>query len=88
MAISPSNKSNNANKTFLFEKENYYLMFIGLAVILIGFMLMAGGRSTDLNQYSTEAFSFRRITLAPFVVMLGFVIEMYAIMKKPKKTSE
>ena len=88
MAISSSNKNTNSNKTFLFAKENYILMFIGLAVILIGFMLMAGGRSADPSQYSTEAFSFRRITLAPIVVLLGFVLEVYAIMKKPKKVSE
>lgn len=79
---------NKTPKIFLFNKENYYIMFIGLAVILIGFMLMAGGKSTDPNVYSTEAFNFRRLTLAPIVVLLGFVIEIYAIMRKPKTKAE
>lgn len=81
-------QSNKTPKTFLFSKENYYIMFIGLAVILIGFMLMAGGKSTDPNVYSHEAFNFRRLTLAPIVVLLGFVIEIYAIMRKPKAKAE
>lgn len=85
-------KANNRNsgpaKTFLFGKENYYLMFAGLIIIVIGFMLMSGGRSSDPNVYSQEIFSFRRITLAPIVVLLGFALEVYAIMKKPKAKSE
>ncbi len=87
--MSRSIKSGNKiPKTFLFSKENYYIMFIGLAVILIGFMLMAGGKSSDPNVYSTEAFNFRRLTLAPILVLLGFVIEIYAIMRKPKAKAE
>ncbi|MNS17265.1 hypothetical protein D3C71_28490 [compost metagenome] len=79
----PNNKSNSP-KTFQFSKENYYLMFAGLALIIIGFMLMAGGKSDDPNVYSKEIFSFRRITLAPIVVILGFIVEIVAIMRKPK----
>lgn len=83
-----NNRNNGTSKTFLFDKQNYYLMFIGLIIIVIGFMLMSGGRSSDPNVYSQEIFSFRRITLAPIVVLLGFALEVYAIMKKPKAKSE
>ena len=83
-----NNKNNSTSKTFLFDKQNYYLMFIGLIIIVIGFMLMSGGRSSDPNVYSQEIFSFRRITLAPIVILLGFALEVYAIMKKPKAKPE
>lgn len=83
-----NNRNNGPAKTFLFGKENYYLMFAGLIIIVIGFMLMSGGRSSDPNVYSQEIFSFRRITLAPIVILLGFALEVYAIMKKPKAKSE
>jgi len=83
-----NNRNNGTSKTFLFDKQNYYLMFIGLIIIVIGFMLMSGGRSSDPNIYSQEIFSFRRITLAPIVVLLGFALEVYAIMKKPKAKAE
>lgn len=72
----------------MFDKQNYYLMFLGLIIIVIGFMLMSGGRSSDPNVYSQEIFSFRRITLAPIVILLGFALEVYAIMKKPKAKPE
>jgi hypothetical protein len=74
---------------FLFDKENYMWMFGGLALILIGFVLMAGGKSPDPHQFLyDEIYSFRRITLAPIVILLGFGIEVYAIMKKPKETAQ
>lgn len=83
-----NNRNNSTSKTFLFDKQNYYLMFLGLIIIVIGFMLMSGGRSSDPNVYSQEIFSFRRITLAPIVILLGFALEVYAIMKKPKAKPE
>ena len=69
---------------FAFGRENYMIMLIGLAVIIIGYMLMSGGKSTDPNVFNEEIFSFRRITLAPIVVLLGYGIEIYAIVKKAK----
>jgi len=70
---------------FALGKENYILLAIGFAVILIGFFLMTGGRATDPNVFNPdELYSFRRITLAPMVVLAGFIFEIYAIMKKPK----
>ena len=71
------------NQTFLFDNKNYLWMGIGLLCILIGFALMAGGKSPDPHQFNyNEVYSFRRITLAPIVIMIGFAIEAYAIMMK------
>ncbi|MCE4566273.1 DUF3098 domain-containing protein [Maribellus sp. CM-23] len=70
---------------FALGKENYKLMAIGFAIIILGFILMAGGGSHDPNVFSEEIFSFRRITLAPILLFIGFVFEIYAIMKKPKE---
>lgn len=69
---------------FAFGKENYRIMLIGIAFILIGFALMTGGGTDDPNVYNEEIFSFRRITLAPLMVLTGFVIQIYAIIKKSK----
>jgi len=68
-----------------FGKENYILMITGIVLIIIGFILMAGGKMDDPTAFNPEIFSFRRITLAPVVVMLGFAIEVYAIVKKSKE---
>lgn len=78
--------SKEASKmTFALTKENYKLMLIGFGIIVIGFILMSGGKSSDPNVFNEEAlYSFRRITLAPIVVIGGFIFEIYAIMKRPK----
>lgn len=79
-------KSNKKNDLFALQKENYLLMIIGLVVIIVGFILMVGGKSDDPNVFNEEElFSFRRITLAPMVVLAGFIFEIWAIMKKPKR---
>lgn len=84
-----SNNSNNNNQPMLFDKMNYYLMFAGLAVLILGFILMSGGKSPDPNVFNeAEIYSFRRITLAPILVILGFVIEIFAIMRKPKNAGK
>lgn len=69
---------------FALGKSNYRLLIIGFIIIVIGFILMIGGRSDDPNVFSEEIFSFRRITLAPILVLFGFLFEIYAIMKRPK----
>ena len=75
-------------QTFLFDKENYMWMIGGVALIFIGFMLMSGGKSANPHEFHyDEIYSFRRITLAPIIILLGFVVEVYAIMKKPKETA-
>ncbi len=69
---------------FALGPQNYLLMAIGFGVIVLGFVLMAGGGSDDPNVFSDKIFSFRRVTLAPMVVLAGFLFEIYAIMKKDK----
>lgn len=78
-------KQVKAKESFALAKENYKLLVIGFAIIVLGFILMIGGKSTDPNVFNEEEiFSFRRITLAPMVVLAGFIFEIWAIMKKPK----
>lgn len=74
-----------SKQTFLFEKKNYTIMLIGLAVIALGFILMSGGGSDDPNVFNEEIYNFRRIRLAPTLVLIGFAIEIYAILAKSKK---
>lgn len=69
---------------FAFGKENYILMIVGIIVIFIGFLLMAGGGSEDVGNWNEEIFSTRRITVAPLMVVAGFVIEVFAIIRRPK----
>lgn len=69
---------------FALGPENYRLLAIGFAIIVVGFLLMVGGKSDSPDKFSEEIFSFRRITLAPLVVLAGFIFEIWAIMKKPK----
>ena len=76
---------NNNKPVFLFDKVNYKILLIGLAVIGLGFILMSGGGSEDPNVFNKEIFSFRRIRLAPTVVLIGFGITIYSILKNPKK---
>jgi hypothetical protein len=69
----------------LFGKENYRWMIIGLAVIILGLLLMIGGKSKDPNVFDpAEVYSFRRITLAPILILAGLVLEIVGIFKKPK----
>lgn len=63
-------------------KRNYLLMLIGFAVIVLGMVLMAGGEPASPEQFDYSIFSFRRITLAPIVIVAGFAFEIYAIMKR------
>lgn len=69
---------------FAFGKENYRLLLIGLALIVLGFLLMIGGGSKDPNVFSYDIFNFQRLTLAPILILAGYVVEIFAIMKKPK----
>jgi ABC-type transport system involved in cytochrome bd biosynthesis fused ATPase/permease subunit len=69
----------------LFNRENYMWMGIGIAIVLIGLALMSGGKSADPNIFNNnEVYSFRRVTLAPILIVLGLMVEVYAIMKRPK----
>lgn len=75
-------KLNKKEENFSLGKENYVLLAIGFIIILLGFLLMIGGKSNNPNDFSEEIFSFRRITLAPIIILLGFAFEIWAIMKK------
>lgn len=73
------------NSNPLFGKENYMWMLIGLAVLALGFFLMAGGKSADPRVFNDDdVYSTTRITIAPILIIAGFVIEIFAIMKKSK----
>ena len=69
----------------IFRKKNYIVMFIGLFFISLGFILMSGGGSDDPNVFNPEIFNFRRIRLAPTLILIGFAIEVYAILLNPHK---
>ena len=78
-----------SKKEFIFSKANYKLMLIGFVVIALGFILMIGGGSDDPNVFNPEIFHFRRIRLAPALVLIGFGIEIAAILRSfnnPKKS--
>jgi len=70
---------------FVFGKKNYKLMLIGIAIIALGFILMSGGGSDDPNVFNPEIFSWRRIRLAPALILIGFGIQIYAILANPDK---
>jgi hypothetical protein len=77
-------KNNEQKPEFLFDKANYKFLLIGIVVIAVGFILMAGGGSDDPKVFNEDIFSFRRIRLAPTVVLIGFAITVYSIFKKTK----
>ena len=88
MRFSTSNKpsteerNDQERRAMPFSKQNYKLMLIGLAIIALGFLLMAGGGDHTATHFDDSIYSFRRIVLAPIVVIAGFVFEIYAIMKR------
>ena len=75
-------------KEFIFSKNNYRLMIIGLGVIVLGFILMIGGGSKDPDVFNPDIFNFRRIRLAPALVLIGFGIEIFAILRSFKNTKK
>jgi hypothetical protein len=72
-----------AKEEFIFRRKNYKFMLIGVAFIILGFILMAGGGSDDPNVFNPEIYSWRRIRLAPTFILIGFAIEVYAILLNP-----
>ncbi len=77
-----------AKDDFVFGRKNYKWMFIGLGFIAIGFILMSGGGSDDPDVFNPEIFNFRRIRLAPTLVLIGFALQIYAILLDPNKPSK
>ena len=70
---------------FVFKKKNYILLISGLVLILLGIFLMIGGESEDPTKFSEEIFNFKRLTLAPILIVSGFVLEIFAVMLKSDK---
>jgi len=82
------NKKKDMNKrNFAFDKVNYILLAIGMAIVVLGFILMSGGASTE-TAYNPDIFSVRRIKVAPVVCLFGFLSMIYAVMRKPKDNAE
>ena len=76
------NQKNNLD--FAFTKQNYILLLVGVALICAGLLLMIGGGSDDPTVFSDKIFDSQRLTLAPILIALGFIVEIFAIMHKPK----
>ncbi|HOW24158.1 MAG TPA: DUF3098 domain-containing protein [Bacteroidales bacterium] len=83
--VQKSRPAETKTTEFAFGTQNYRLLIIGLAFIFLGFLLMIGGGSDDPNVFNEKIFSFRRITLAPILILAGFIIEIFAIMRKTKE---
>ena len=79
-------RKQDTKSNFLFGKKNYKFMLIGIAFIALGFILMSGGGSDDPNVFDESIFSWRRIRLAPTLVLIGFGIQVYAILLNPYKS--
>jgi hypothetical protein len=75
----------NKKKQLLFGKRNYRLLLLSMAIIAFGFIIMSGGGSDDPNVFNPEIFNFRRIRLAPTIVLLGFGLAIYTILTPSKK---
>ena len=69
---------------FAFRRKNFVLLIIGVILIGLGLILMSGGKSEDPNIFNYEIFNFRRLTLAPILITVGFIIEVFAIMISTK----
>lgn len=78
-------RKEDSKPIFIFSKKNYKFMLIGLFIIALGFILMSGGGSDDPNIFNPEIYNFRRIRLAPMLVLIGLGIEIYAILLNPDK---
>lgn len=79
-----SKQEDNGEDMLPFNRDNYKWVIIGLVFLLVGFLLMIGGGSDDPDVFNEAIFNFRRLTLAPILVLAGFGIQIYAIMKRPK----
>jgi sulfite exporter TauE/SafE len=81
-------QQNKTKKNMLFGKRNYKFMFIGLLLIALGFILMSGGGSDNPEKWNEDIFNFRRIRLAPMLILLGMAVEIYAIMTKSDRNDD
>ncbi|KAB5485085.1 MULTISPECIES: DUF3098 domain-containing protein [Flagellimonas] len=86
--MSKKNNDQKPNKEFVFQRKNYLFLFIGIAFIALGFILMSGGGTDDPNVFNPEIYNFRRIRLAPTLVLIGLGIQIYAILLNPNKNKD
>ncbi len=84
MAQHKKTKKAEKELPFAFNREKYILLITGIAVSLIGFLLMIGGKSDDPNVFNESIFNFQRLTAAPVLVLAGYAVVLYTILKKPK----
>ncbi|MGN1353735.1 MAG: DUF3098 domain-containing protein [Alloprevotella sp.] len=85
----PALSANSSQKKaqFAFTRTNFILLAVGMAVVILGFILMAGGGTTE-EAFNPDIFSARRIKVAPVVCLFGYLFMVYAILKKPKSPKE
>ena len=74
-----------SGKDFLFNKRRYKILFISILIIGLGFVIMSGGESSDPDIFNDEIYNFRRIRLAPLMVVSGFILCIFSILHKEKK---
>ena len=74
-------------KQFAFSKKNYTILILGLVLIAVGFLLMIGGESENPQEFNYAIFNFQRLTLAPIIILSGLVVEIFAIMWRPKSSN-
>ena len=86
--MSKKNNDQKPNKEFVIQRKNYLFLFIGIAFIALGFILMSGGGTDDPNVFNPEIYNFRRIRLAPTLVLIGLGIQIYAILLNPNKNKD
>ncbi|MFN3138607.1 MAG: DUF3098 domain-containing protein [Allomuricauda sp.] len=87
--MSKNNKNGQKpTKEFVFQRKNYLFLFIGIAFIALGYILMSGGGSDDPEVFNPEIYNFRRIRLAPTLILIGLGIQVYAILLNPNKKKE
>ena len=84
MSQTEKNTNTENKEAFVFGKTNYKFLLIGLGLILLGFILMIGGGSESPDEFNEGIFNFQRLTLAPILILAGFAVEIYAIMKRNK----
>ena len=77
-------ENKNRNKKFLFDSKNHNLLLISIFILLIGFFLMSGGGSNNPSEFNPEIYNFRRIRLAPTLVIIGFLLSIFSILKNNK----
>lgn len=86
-AVQADPKSTIDKPDYAFDKQNYKWLLIALVFLLVGFVLMIGGGSDDPNVFNYGMFNFQRLTLSPILLIVGYIIGIYAIMKKPKESN-